>query len=120
MIKEDFPPVGSQYQGGISDGWQYQIRFAGSNLQSSLDMIRAFLEEEGYADVPLPQSAGELLHFKLPTKQEQILLFGDNGYLHNPIKILFDPRDKFSKKLLLCIFNEKIENHLLKFHNKVI
>ena len=119
MIKEDFPPAGSNYQGGISDGWQYQIRFAGSTLQGSLDMVHAFLEEEGYADVPLPKTAEEFLHFRLPTKQEQILLFGDNGYVHNPIKLLFDANERIAKKILLCIFNEKVDNHLLKFHGKV-
>ena len=119
MIREDFPTAGSQYEGGVSDGWQYQVKFAGTNLQSSLNMIKAFLAEEGYADVPIPAIADELLYFRLPTKQEQILLFGDNGYVHNPIKILFDPADKFTKKLILCIFNEQAENHLLRFHGKV-
>ena len=119
MIRDDFPPEGSLYEGGISDGWQYQIRFAGSNLQNSLDMVRAFLEEEGYAATPLPKTAAELLHFRLPKKQDQILLFGDNGYVHNPIKILFDLNDRVPKKLLLCIFNEKTDNHLLKFHGKI-
>lgn len=119
MIKEDFPKEGSHYEGGISDGWQYQIKFAGTNLQASLDMIKSFLAEEGYEDVPIPQTADELLHFRLPTKQEQILLFGDNGYVHNPIKILFDASDKWAKKLILCIFNEKMDNYLLRFHGKL-
>ena len=119
MIRESFPLEGSNYEGGVSDGWQYQIKFAGTNLQASLDMIKIFLAEEGYTDVPIPQTADELLLFRLPTKQEQILLFGDNGYVHNPIKILFDPSDKLTKKLILCIFNEKAENHLLRFHGKM-
>lgn len=120
MIREEFPPEGSLYQGGISDGWQYQIRFAGSKLQSSLDMIRAFLDEEGYEDVPLPRTTEELLHFRLPTKQQQIALFGDNGYVHNPVKILFDPTERTTKTLILCIFDENAENHLLRFHGKII
>lgn len=119
MIKEDFPAEGSTYGGGISDGWQYQVKFAGTHLQGSLDMVKAFLDEEGYGDLPIPTSADELLYFRLPKKQEQILLFGDNGYVHNPIKILFDPSDKLSKRLILCIFNEKADNHLLRFHGKI-
>ena len=119
MIREEFPAEGSLYQGGISDGWQYQIRFAGSKLQSSLDMIRAFLEEEGYDDTPLPLTSEELLHFQLPSKQQQINLFGDNGYVHNPIKILFDPTERVPKTLILCIFNENSDNHLLRFHGKL-
>lgn len=119
MIREEFPEDGSCYQGGISDGWQYQIRFAGSKLQSSLDMIRAFLDEEGYEHIPLPRTTAELLHFRLPSKQQQIALFGDSGYVHNPIKLLFDPTERVPKTLILCIFNERANNHLLRFHGKI-
>ena len=120
MIREEFPPENSPYQGGISDGWQYQIRFAGSKLQSTLDMIRVFLDEEGYEDIPLPRTSEELLHFRLPSKKQQINLFGDNGYVHNPVKILFDPTERTVKTLILCIFNEKADNHLLRFHGKIM
>ena len=119
MIRSDFPPDGSTYEGGKSDGWQYQVRFAGANLQATFDMIRTFLEEEGYADVLIPADAKELLHFKLPTKRDQILLFGDNGYVHNPIKILFEPNETRNRTLIVCIFNEKAARHLLRFHNKL-
>ena len=119
MIREDFPPEGSLYQGGISDGWQYQTRFAGSKLQASLDMIRVFLDEEGYEDIPLPRTTEELLHFRLPNKQQQIALFGDSGYVHNPIKILFDPTERVVKTLILCIFDEKSDKHLLRFHGRI-
>ena len=119
MIREEFPPAGSHYEGGISDGWQYQVKFAGSRLQASLDMVRTFLAEEGYADVPTPTTADDLLRFRLPTKQQQIMLFGDNGYVHNPIKILFDPTESRPRRLILCLFNDKAEQHLLKFHGKI-
>jgi hypothetical protein len=119
MIRSDFPPDGSTYEGGKSDGWQYQVRFAGANLQATFDMIRTFLEDEGYGDVPIPADAKELLHFKLPTKRDQILLFGDNGYVHNPIKILFEPNETRNRTLIVCIFNEQKERHLLRFHNKL-
>jgi hypothetical protein len=119
MIRSDFPPDGSTYEGGKCDGWQYQVRFAGSNLQATFDMVRTFLEDEGFEDVPIPSDAKELLHFKLPTKRDQILLFGDNGYVHNPIKILFDPNETRNRTLIVCIFNEKAERHLLRFHNKL-
>jgi hypothetical protein len=119
MIREDFPPSGSQYEGGISDGWQYQVKFAGSNLTATLDMIKSFLAEEGYSDVPIPNSAEALLLFRLPSKQEQILMFGDNGYVHNPLKILFMPNEIRPKTLTLCLFNEKYDNHLLRFHGKM-
>jgi hypothetical protein len=119
MIREDFPPTGSTHEGGLSDGWQYQIRFRGSNLQATFDMVKAFLTEQGYADLPLPKDSSELLYFRLPTKQQQISLFNDNGYSHNPIKILFDPNEARPRTLILCLFNEKEEQHLLKFHGKI-
>jgi hypothetical protein len=119
MIREDFPPSGSQYEGGMSDGWQYQVKFSGSNLNATLSMIQSFLQEEGFSDVPIPATADELLLFRLPSKQEQILMFGDNGYVHNPIKILFTPNEIKPKTLTLCLFNEKYEGHLLRFHGKI-
>ena len=46
----------------------------------------------------------------------RILLFEDNGYVHNPIKILF-PIDRRKKTtLILCVYNESDPEHLLKFH----
>ncbi len=119
MIRTDFPPSGSHYEGGSSDGWCYQVRFAGGNLQASLDMVRTFLDEEGYAEIPIPKTSEELLYFKIPVKREQILLFGDNGYVHNPIKILFLPAETRPKTLILCLYNEQTEGHLLKFHGKI-
>ena len=119
MIREAFPEAGSRYSDGHSDGRQYQIVFTGTNLNQSLEMIRSFLEEEGYGEIPLPANGAELLHFRLPTRRDQIMLFADNGYVHNPVKILFNPAQAKPKTLTLCIFNEKTENHLLKFHGKL-
>ena len=102
--------------GGSSDGYIYRTAFAGSSLQHSYDMVRQFLKEEGYADVPLPRDAKELSLFRLRTRNKQILLFADNGYVHNPIKILF-PADRRKKSaLFLRIYNEADPNHLVKFH----
>ena len=56
---------------------------------------------------------------RVATKRDQILLFGDNGYVHNPIKILFDPNENRNRTLIVCLFNETIAGHLLKFHNKL-
>ena len=111
---------GSNYEGGKSDGWQYQVIFAGTNLQATYDMLRDFLAQEGYDSLPLPATTDELLLFRLPTKREQILLFGENGYAHNPVKILFKADEKKPKTLILCIFNEKEPQHLLRFHHKIL
>ena len=115
-LRDDFPRAGTDYLGGESDGWEYRTVFAGSNLTITYHMVRQFLEEEGYADIPLPATAEDLKLFRLSTRNQQILMFEDNGYVHNPVKILF-PLDRRNKRtLILCIYNEKMPQHLLKFH----
>jgi len=115
-MRSEFPPAGSTYMDGECDGYEYRTVFAGSSLESSFGMIREFLREEGYGDVPLPRDAEELKFFRLPTRNKQILLFEDNGYVHNPVKILFPSDRRKRSTLILCIYNEEDSQHLLKFH----
>ncbi len=117
-LREHFPEAGENYQDGESDGIKYTLVFGGVSLEHSYDMIRQFLQEEGYADIPLPKDVDELRLFRHPVSRiKQILLFEDNGYCHNPIKILF-PLDRRKKKTLyLIIFNENAPDHLLRFHS---
>ena len=115
-LREEFPSAGSDYMDGESDGYEYKTIFAGSNLEQSYEMVRQFLYEEGYKDIPLPKDAKELSLFRLSTRNKQILLFEDNGYVHNPVKLLF-PLDRRKKStLILCLYNEKDPEHLVKFH----
>ena len=114
-MREQFPAADAAYLGGYSDGWEYRSVFAGSRLASSYSMVRQFLEEEGYADVPIPASADELRLFRRP-KARQLQLFGEHGYVHNPIKILFHSDPKKRNTLILCVYNDKAPNHLLRFH----
>ena len=116
-LRNEFPPSGSDYLGGTSDGYEYKTIFSGSSLEQSFEMVRQFLKEEGYENIPLPKDVEELKLFKLPTRNKQILLFEDNGYVHNPVKILFPKDGRKKKTLILCIYNEKDDQHLLKFHN---
>lgn len=115
-MRADFPPCGSDYLGGYSDGYEYRTTFAGSSLQASYEMIRQFLKEEGYEQIPLPKDAEELLLFRLSTRNQQILLFEDNGYVHNPVKILFPADRRKRNTLTLHLYNEQDPQHLLKFH----
>lgn len=115
-LRETFPPVGSDYLGGESDGWEYKTVFAGSTLAHTYDMVKQFLQEEGYEDVPIPKSATDLLLFRIQTRNKQILMFEDNGYVHNPIKILFPIDQRKKRILILCVYNENKSNHLLLFH----
>jgi hypothetical protein len=118
-LRDNFPPAGADYLGGESDGFVYRTVFSGSNLEQSFEMIKLFLREEGYEGLPLPANADELMRFRLPTRNRQILLFEDNGYVHNPIKILF-PLDRRQKRtLILELYNENAEGHLLRFHRRI-
>lgn len=118
-LRETFPPAGSKYLDGQSDGIVYRTVFSGSNLVQTYEMVRQFLAEEGYAEIPLPKDAEELKLFRLPTRNKQILMFEDNGYVHNPIKILFSSDRRIKRTLTLEIFNEQAPNHLLRFHKRM-
>ena len=116
-LREKFPLADDPpYLGGKSDGWEYRTEFTGTTLEQTYNMLLQFLEDEGYGDVPVPDSVEELLLFKLRTRNKQILLFEGNGYVHNPIKILFDKFTKKLPKLVLCIYNENTPKHLVRFH----
>lgn len=115
-IREHFPEADADYLGGQSDGWEYKTVFSGSTLKDSYAMVRQFLQEEGYADVPLPETVEDLLLFKFPNRDGQLLLFAENGYMHNPIKILFHPHRRKSNTLILHIYNERVPGHLLRFY----
>lgn len=117
-MRRNFPPAGTSYQGGESDGYEYRTVFGGSKLEATYDMVRGFLREEGYGELPLPRDAEELLRFRLPVRRGQILLFEDNGYVHNPIKILFPDDRRKKTTLILCIYNEAFPDHLLRFHRR--
>lgn len=118
-LREQFPEAGSDYLGGQSDGYEYRTVFAGTSLRHSFEMIRQFLKEEGYADVPLPRDDKELAFFRLPTRNKQILLFEDNGYVHNPVKILFPLDGRIRNTLYLHVYNEADPQHLLRFHHRL-
>lgn len=115
-LRDNFPEAGSDYLGGKSDGYEYCTIFSGSTLENSYAMCRQFLKEEGYADIPLPKDAKELALFRLQTRNKQILLFEDNGYVHNPVKILFPDDRRKRNMIILCIYNENSPGHLLRFH----
>lgn len=115
-LRYEFPPAGSEYLGGESDGYEYRTTFGGASLSHSYDMVRQFLKEEGYAEIPLPADVKELALFRLPTRNKQILMFEDNGYVHNPVKILFPTDGRKKNVLILCLYNESTPGHLLRFH----
>jgi hypothetical protein len=114
-MREQFPTAGSDYLGGYSDGFEYRSTFAGSKLMYTYDMVREFLREEGYGDIPLPETAAELRLFKRP-KRTQLALFEEHGYVHNPIKILFPNPTRQRNALTVVIYNETAAHHLLRFH----
>ncbi|MCB9315203.1 MAG: hypothetical protein H6569_03610 [Lewinellaceae bacterium] len=114
-MREQFPPAGSNYMGGQSDGWEYRSIFAGTKLAYTYDMVKQFLQEEGYGNVPIPETAEQLRLFKRP-RGRQLQLFTEQGYSHNPVRILFPPAGQERNALILCLYNEQVEDHLLRFH----
>ena len=116
-LREEFPESGSDYQGGSSDGWEYRSVFGAGTFAKSYEMIKAFLEEEGYGDIPIPENMEDLKLFRVKKRSQMIALFDENGYVHNPIKILFPPPGAGGRgSLILCIYNENEADHLLRFH----
>ncbi len=114
-MRLQFPEAGSNYLGGTCDGWEYRTAFTGSRLAFAYEMLKQFLVEEGYGEVPLPETAAELKLFK-KSRLAQLQMFADRGYAHNPIKILFPGQ---RNTLILCVYNEQEAGHLLRFHGVV-
>jgi hypothetical protein len=114
-MRERFPVAGSDYMGGYSDGYEYRSTFAGAKLANTYEMVREFLREEGYGNVPIPETAEELRLFRRP-RNPQLRFFEERGYIHNPIKILFPTPAKQRNSLTLVIYNEAAAQHLLRFH----
>jgi hypothetical protein len=117
-IRYNFPAAGETVEGGSSaDGYCYRVTFAAGRLERSFEMVKTFLEEQGYGQLPLPRDAEELKQFRLPPKlRHQLSLFGDNGYVHNPVKILFPVPAGRRGALVLELYDETGQNHLLRFH----
>ncbi|MFT5998622.1 MAG: hypothetical protein ACI81P_001075 [Neolewinella sp.] len=117
-IRYNFPAAGETVEGGSSaDGYCYRLVFAAGRLERSFEMVKSFLEEQGYGQLPLPRDAAELRQFRLPPKlRHQLSLFGDDGYAHNPVKILFPLPAGRRGALVLELYNEADRNHLLRFH----
>lgn len=117
VIRHSFPAEGEEREGGLSDGYCFRITFAAGKLEKTYELIRSFLREQGYAGVPLPADTEELNCFRLPPKlRHQLSLFGEDGYIHNPVKVLFPLSPAKKGSLVLEIYNERGKNHLLRFH----
>lgn len=120
-IRTDFPePNDLSYMGGTSDGWHFSISFRSTTLQKTYEMVTAFLKEEGYADVPIPKNAEELKLFRKQKQTNQLNIFSEVGYVHNPIKILFPGNSIAKNTLILHLYNDQEPNHLLRFHNLIV
>lgn len=114
-----FPAAGQRYEGGYSDGYCYRIVFSSGRFETSFNLLREFLWEEGFKGVPLPRDTEELLRFRLPPRlRHQLSFFGDNGYVHNPVKILFPVTPGRRGELILEVYDRGHPEHLLRFHRR--
>jgi hypothetical protein len=118
-IRSDFPPAGTEREGGTSDGYRLRIQFRAGRLDQTYRLLRAFLREQGYGAVPIPATVEELRAFRLPPRlRHQLSLFGEDGYVHNPLKILFPPPGGKRGALWLELYDERAAGHLLRFHRR--
>ncbi len=119
QIRENFPPYGSEPLGGTSDGLVYSTAFAASNLDATLVLIRAFLDEQGYGDVPIPRTAADMMAFLHPEHGRHPHLFEQPDYAHNPVRLVFPRRDRLRRKIVVELYNESAPEHLLRFHRRL-
>ncbi len=118
-LRRAFPKGGEERHGGTSDGYCFRITFAAGRLDRTYAMVSEFLSEQGYGDIPLPADADELRAFRLPSRlRQQLTLFEDDGYVHNPVRILFPPPGGKRGALLLQVYDETSAGHLLRFHGR--
>lgn len=117
-LRHKFPPFGSTILGGTSDGVVYTTAFAGSTMDATLAMVRAFLDEEGYAGVPIPRDGAEMLAFLQPEQGSHPHLFARPSYAHNPVRLVLPKGDRRRRKLVVELYNEAAPGHLLRFHRR--
>jgi hypothetical protein len=118
-LRYNFPTEAGEVEGGRSDGYCFRIVFGGGRYEKSYRMVKAFLVEQGYGTVPIPETVQELSLFRLPQKlRHQLSLFGEDGYVHNPVKILYPPPGGRRGSLILELFDEAAKDHLLRFHRR--
>ncbi|CAH1000590.1 hypothetical protein LEM8419_01724 [Neolewinella maritima] len=118
-LRYAFPEAGADTAGGQCDGYCFSILFAAGKLERTYTMVREFLLEHGYGSVPIPADVAELQAFRLPPKlRHQLSLFGVDGYVHNPIKIVFPPRGSKRGSLRVELYDEAAAGHLLRFHQR--
>ena len=118
-LRDHFPPYGSEALGGHSDGLVYTTAFAGTSLDATLAMVRQFLDEEGYADVPIPRTGAEMLCFLHPEHGRHPHLFERPDYAHDPVRLVLPARDRLRRKLIVELYNESAPEHLLRFHRRL-
>ena len=118
-LRKSFPPYGSQVLGGESDGVVYRTAFAGTNMDATLEMVRQFLDEEGYADVPIPSHAEEMLAFLHPESGRHPSLFERPDYAHSPVRLILPAKDRLKRKIIVELYNEAAPEHLLRFHRRI-
>jgi hypothetical protein len=60
MIKVNFPRKEGHTEGGYSNGYRFQIDFVKDNDDESLNLLRKFLNDQGFESVSLPPVAERL------------------------------------------------------------
>jgi hypothetical protein len=103
-FRDSFPEDGSRYKNGISDGWIYRADIYAGSDEELLSAVREFLDEAGYSDIPLPQTAERLWSDYLNPDS-----FSGGAYIFHPVIISLSAYRVDA--LELRIFNESYPRH---------
>lgn len=106
-IRNNFPPKGSEYRGGMSDGWCYRTSICSSDPEVDLvPTIRKFLDDEGYSSVPLPPNAERLW-------RDYLLADAKAGSARNYVwhPVIISQCSYYENGVDIFIFNEKYPDH---------
>ena len=75
-IRLYFPTETDDNQGGVSDGVVFTTVFAGSTYVNTFEMVKEFLKENDFGDLPLPKNFEELKLFRLKCMKNQLNFCG--------------------------------------------
>jgi hypothetical protein len=104
MNKNNSPSKNNLFNSNTSDGWHFQVGFRDKSDEKIFSQVRAFLDENGFSDIPLPKTAERLWWDYLNPKS-----FSKGIYVYHPI--IISPSPYHVDAIILSIYNENHPNH---------
>ena len=104
MIKNNFPKNMEEYKGGKSDGWCFRIDLWAETENKVIEMIKEFLNNEGYSDIPIPKAERLWWDYLRPDSNGI-----EGSFIWYPIQIY---QNSYKKNAVsLFIYNENHPEH---------